>query len=294
MTKPQIPFALAQLRISSSPAFPAIVLDDAAVIPVDAVLPLAARLGLALTEADSLDGLLRNWDHNFQALCAVVMALDDAEAGKYFRSAVSSLEFFTQDAPLSAPRQILSQNTLADGNFIPRLASTLVGPSAKVLIPPQSDGLWAEAKLGAVIARPLHRATLQEAEDAIAGYVTLSDYTVAADWEARNTLAAKQGPTLLAAGPYLLPAAFADDQQNLQCVISFNGESRLEWSGPQIAPIARTLSELSQQVQLFPGDLVAVGPKHSPTGQTRLEDGDIIEAAVSGLGRQTTNTIRES
>ena len=137
-------------------------------------------------------------------------------------------------------------------------------------------------------------ATLQEAEDAIAGYVTLSDYTVAADWEAGNTLAAKQGPTLLAAGPYLLPAAFADDQQNLQCVISFNGESRLEWSGPQIAPIARTLSKLSQQVQLFPGDLVAVGPKHSPTGQTRLEDGDIIEAAVSGLGRQTTNTIRES
>ena len=294
MEKDYIPFALAQLRISSSPAFPAIVLDDAAVIPVDAILPLAAQLGFALSEPDSLDGLLRNWDHNFHALAATVSALDDAERGKYFRSAVSSIDFFTVDNPIAAPRQILCQSTLSDGSIQPRLASTLVGPNGKVLVPPGSEGLWGEVKLGVVVSQPLHRATTQQAATAIAGYVTVSDYTDATQWTAGNALAAKQGPTLLAVGPYFLPAQFMLNQAGLDARLPVNGETCTGFEGSDIAPVAETLAALSHDIQFFPGDLLCLGPQIQSGNLELLGDGDIVEAAISGLGRQTTNTIRES
>jgi len=290
----QISFALAQVRISSSPAFPAVILDDEAVIPVDAILPLAARLGCALTEPHSLDGLLRNWDWNFAGLSAAVAALDDKTEGKYFRSAVSSLSFFSLDCPLTAPRQIFSRDSLGDGRLMPRIASTLVGPTAKILIPAGADGLWAEAKIGLVIARPLYRATPDETVRAIAGFVTVSDYTVARDWRDGRRLAAKQGPTLLSAGPYFVPAAFAPPQNEITAALPVNGVPQGAFAGSDLETFAVELASLSQQAQLFPGDLVCLGPVVDADALPVLTDGDIVEAAVSGLGRQTTNMMRDS
>lgn len=288
-----IPFALAQLRISSSPAFPAIVLDDAAVVPVDAILPLAAQCGYALTESGSLDGLLRNWDHNFQGLCAAVAALDDPQKGKYFRSAVSSMDFFTTDAPVSAPRQILCQNSLNTGEMIPRLASTLVGPNAKVLLPAHAGGLWGEVKLGVLVSRPLHQASPDMAAQSIAGFVTVSDYTDAVTWRAGNHFAARQRPTSLAVGPYLLPAPFMCPQQDITAHIPLNGESSTGFSGADLAAIPDTIAALSRDIQLFPGDLICLGPCRAAAQLVPMGDGDLAEAAISGLGRQTTNTIKE-
>ncbi|MBW8302035.1 MAG: fumarylacetoacetate hydrolase family protein [Hydrogenophaga sp.] len=290
----QISFALAQLRISSSPAFPALILDDEAVVPVDAILPLAARFGFALTEPHSLDGLLRNWDRNFAGLSAVVAALDDKTEGKYFRSAVSSLSFFSIDCPVTAPRQIFSSDSLGGGSLLPRIVSTLVGPTAKILVPARTDCLWAEAKIGMVIARPLYRATQRDAAEAIAGFVTVADYTVAQDWMEGRSFAAKQSPTLLSIGPYFLPAAFMAPQEEIVATLPVNGVSQGGFSGRDLPGFAEKLAALSQDVQLFPGDLVCLGPSTNPETLPRLCEGDIIEAAVSGLGRQTTNTMKDS
>lgn len=290
----EISFALAQLRISSSPAFPALILDDEAVVPVDAILPLAARCGYALTEPHSLDGLLRNWDRNFAGLSAVAAALDDKTEGKYFRSAVSSLSFFSVDCPLTAPRQIFSSDSLGTGGLQPRILSTLVGPSAKILIPARSGALWAEAKIGLVVARPLYRADPEQAAQAIAGFVTVADYTVAQDWLEGRLFAAKQSPTLLSIGPYFLPAAFMLPQGETVAALPVNGVRQGVFSGSDLPDFAGQLAALSHDVQLFPGDLVCLGPAADPSALPELGEGDILEAAVSGLGRQTTNMVRDS
>lgn len=290
----QISFALAQLRISSSPAFPALILDDEAVIPVDAILPLAARYGYALTEPQNLDGLLRNWDRNFAGLSAVVAALDDKTEGKYFRSAVSSLSFFSVDCPLAAPRQIFSNDSLGAGDFVPRIASTLVGPAAKILVPARSQSLWVEAKIGIIVSRPLYRANVEEAAQAIAGFVTVADYTVSKDWEEGRRFAAKQSPTLLSIGPYFVPAAFMPSQEEIVAALPINGVPQGQFSGKDLSGFAEQVAALSKDVQLFPGDLLCVGPSTNPAELPRLGEGDIIEAAISGLGRQTTNTMKDS
>jgi hypothetical protein len=274
MTAATIPFALATASVSGSPAFALIVLDDEAAISVEAVAPLAARLGHGLTGTDSLHGLLQDWTRNFVALQAVVAALDDAELGKYVRSDVTALEFFDLHAPLPAQRQVFVSNTMQP-------ATTIAGPRAKIPIPQGVSNLQAGLALAVIVGAPMYQATREEAQNAIAGYCVATRYTTPDG----DTWA----PAFLPTGPFLLPAPFAD--QELDGRISFNGETGQNGSLSQSAAID-AIRNVSKRAQLFPGDLIIC-----PMGDicpTRLGDGDIIEAGIAGLGRQTTNIMVES
>ena len=142
-------------------------------------------------------------------------------------------------------------------------------------------------------SEPLKR-VLGPAVRAIAGFVTVSDYTVARDWRDGRRFAAKQGPTLLSAGPYFVPAALAPPQEEIAAALPVNGVPQGAFAGSDLETFAVELASLSQQAQLFPGDLVCLGPVVDADTLPVLTDGDIVEAAVSGLGRQTTNMMRDS
>ena len=167
-----IPFVLATASISGSPAFPLVVLDDEAAIAVAALAPLAAKLGHGLSGSESLHGLLQDWDRNRAGLGAAVQALDDAELGKYTRSSVTALEFFDLLAPLSGARQVLQ---VGDQTEL-RPSSTLAGPRAKVPMPPGEVALHAGLALGVVIGAPCYRASVDEAQHAIAGLTVATTY----------------------------------------------------------------------------------------------------------------------
>ena len=298
-----IPFVLGMFTVSGSPAFPALVLDDEAAISIDAVAPLAARLGSALTGTDSVFGLLQNWDHNFPALCATVAALDDAVAGKYFRSAFTASDFLTATAPLPAARQVLCELTgkSASGpsRFTSKLASTVVGPRAKILLPKRAGRVVAEAKIGVVVSRPAYQMSTDEAEQAIAGYMTVTDVSLLDKGEGEGDpawLSAKSQPSFLPTGPYFVPRAFAGDADRLEMNISINGERSLASSlSARSESLATTLSRLSQDIQFFPGDIICCGVNgHALADLPALGDGDIIETAVQGLGQQTCNAMRTS
>ena len=272
-----IPFALAQANISGSPAFPLIVLDDEAAISLDAAAPLAARLGHAFSDIGSLQGLLNDWDRSLPALRAVVSALDDPELGKYVRSSVTALEFFDCHAPLPAQRQVIVAGEKAE--MVP--ATTLAGPTAKIPIPPSETSLVAGLAIAIVIGAPTYRATPDEAAQAIAGLTVATRYqTIGGDTWA---------PAFLPTGPYILPFEFAE--ADLGGRISFNGETGQDGTFSKADAIAATAT-VSARCQLFPGDLI-ICPM-GPMGTTPLGDGDIIETAIAGLGRQTTNIMVES
>lgn len=292
-----IPFVLGMFTVSGSPAFPAIVLDDQAAIAIDAIAPLAAASGRALTCAHSVLGLLENWDHNFQALCATVMALDDAQAGKYFRSAFTSIEFLTPVAPLAAPRQVLGEVFgVEDGAsaFMPRLVSSVVGPKAKIHLPRSARHVVAQPRIGVVIGRPAYELGDDDAGSAIAGYLTVTD-VVATD--APSPLGALSSPSFLPIGPYFVPKAFAGDADSLDMRLLVNGERAIEARLPdRRETLASTIGRLSREVQFFPGDIVCCGvaPRAPLSSQPGLGDGDILEIAVRGLGQQTLNAMRTS
>ncbi|MDH6266039.1 2,4-diketo-3-deoxy-L-fuconate hydrolase [Rhizobium sp. SG_E_25_P2] len=297
----QIPFVLGMFTVSGSPAFPALVLDDEAAISIDAIAPLAARLGHALTGQHSIFGLLQNWERNFAGLCATVMALNDAVAGKYFRSAFTSVEFLTPCAPIEAPRQILCELTgvedARDTSFVAKLASTVVGPKAKIHLPKSAGRVVVEAKVGVVMGQPAYQLDAADGVGAIAGYVTVTDVTLV-DSEMRGSwFTAKSQPSFLPTGPYFVPRAFAGDVDTLEMTLAVNGEKVFPTGLDQRStPIGPAIADLTQDFQLFPGDIICCG---AGWGQALadlpgLGDGDIVETAVRGLGQQTLNSMRAS
>lgn len=292
------PFLLGMFTVSGSPAFPALILDDEAAIAIDAVAPLAARLGMALTGKETVFGLLQNWDHNAAALAATVDALADAATGKYFRSALTASEFLTPCAPLETPRQILVELTGTSGqpHFVAKLQSAIAGPKAKIHLPQRSGHVVAEAKIGLVIGRPIYQVDPDQAEQAIAGYVTATDLTLLSQ-ENANWMLAKSQPCFLPIGPYFVPRISAGIADALAINIAVNGERSFPSTLAHRAEnLATSLSRLSQDIQLFPGDLVCCGVSDGPSlsDLPPLGDGDIIETAIHGLGQQTLNSMRTS
>ena len=292
-----IPFVLGMFTVSGSPAFPALVLDDEAAISIDAIAPLAASLGLALTGAESVFGLLQNWEHNFLALSATAMALNDATAGKYYRSAFTAVEFLRPMAPLATPRQVLCEAFGAAGErseFMPKIASTVVGPKAKIHLPRRCRQVIAQPRVGVVIGHPAYELDAGSAGGAIAGYVTVTD-VVALD--APSRLGAHSSPSFLPTGPYFVPHAFAGNADALEMRLVVNGELAIEASlATRDETIAETIARLTQDVQFFPGDIICCGVEHGDAvaGRAGLGDGDIIETAVRGVGQQTLNAMRTS
>lgn len=277
MTTQQIPFALATARISGSPAFPLVILDDEAAISLEALAPLAAKLGQALTHTATLQGVLQDWDRNFTALCAAVSGLNDPAMGKYARSSVTAIEFFDLQAPLAMQRQVY----FAGDPISLQPATALAGPKAKVPIPPGADHLMAGLAMAIVIGAPTYRPTEAEAQGAIAGYAVATRYCLPNG----DTWA----PTFLPIGPMLVPAPFCAAQT--QGRIAFNGETGRDGAFGTDQAVA-AIREVAMRAQLFPGDLIIC-----PMGEfcdQGLRDGDIIETAIAGLGQQTTNIMVES
>jgi 2,4-didehydro-3-deoxy-L-rhamnonate hydrolase len=298
----QNPFFLAMVTISGSPAFPAVMLDEDSLISVDALAPLAARCGRALTGTDSLFGLLQNWGHNFAGLCAAVTALADPSTGRHFRGRVTSAGFFEGMAPITWPRQVFCALSQGDDpgveRFSTKLPSAIVGPRAKICVPFGADRIFAAARLGIVIASPSHHASADEAAEAIAGYVTVTDITCPGCLSGKGgagRLASTSAPTFLPIGPWFVPAAFAGDPAAFNACVSYDGLEASAWNGASLTAPSALVAALSEHLQLMPGDLVCSGvaPGADRADRPGIAKGDIVETAISGLGRQTLNCVKE-
>jgi 2-keto-4-pentenoate hydratase/2-oxohepta-3-ene-1,7-dioic acid hydratase in catechol pathway len=154
-----------------------------------------------------------------------------------------------------------------------------------------------------VIGRAARRVGNEDAMRYIAGYTICNDITtrdlvyrpdlerIGTDW-----IRAKNRPTFLPAGPYLVPAAFIPDPSDLVITLRHNGVVRQdELAKDMIFDIPRLVSYASALVPLTPGDLLLTG---SPAGNGAhwgvfLAAGDVMEAEITGLGRQRNTCVFE-
>jgi 2,4-didehydro-3-deoxy-L-rhamnonate hydrolase len=111
------------------------------------------------------------------------------------------------------------------------------------------------------------------------------------DW-----LASKSTPTYMPQGPFLVPAAFVDNPQDLLITLKLNGQvMQNESTSDMIFDVARLIEAISAHVQLLPGDLIATG---SPAGngihhKRLLRPGDVMESTITGLGMQRNPCVAE-
>lgn len=185
----------------------------------------------------------------------------------------------------------------------PKLVGSLCGPMDDVVVPRDATQFDWELELGVVIGRPCWRVSRAQALSTVAGYLVINDLTrrelvyredlksLGSDW-----LRAKSGPGYTPHGPWLVPAAFVANPQDLRIRLELNGQAMQDEStSDMVFDIARQIEYLSSYVRLLPGDIIATG---SPAGNGMhhgrfIQRGDVIDASISGLGAQRNRFIAE-
>ncbi|MFJ8109602.1 fumarylacetoacetate hydrolase family protein [Streptomyces sp. NPDC096132] len=179
----------------------------------------------------------------------------------------------------------------------------MCGPYDDIVLPALGEQHDWELELALVIGRPGRNIPAEEAMAHVAAYTICNDLTtrdrlyrpdlkaIGTDW-----FTAKNADTFLPTGPFLVPAAFAGDPNDLRITLRHNGVVRQDESTKDmIFDIPRLIAYVSTTTTLHPGDLLLTG---SPAGNGAhwgvfLRPGDVLEAEITGLGHQR-NTVRSS
>jgi len=191
--------------------------------------------------------------------------------------------------------------------FFVKANSTMIGPFDNISLPPDVSTMDWELELGVVIGRRARFIKRESALDYVAGYMVVNDLTVrervtrkdlkemGMDW-----VASKCAPTALPTGPYLVPARFVGDPQQLHIRLVHNGRvMQDEGTEDMIFDCAQLVAALSKFMVLEPGDLICTG---SPAGNgmhhgVMLKTGDVMDGTITGplesLGTQRNTCVPE-
>ncbi|WP_353940187.1 fumarylacetoacetate hydrolase family protein [Streptomyces sp. HUAS MG91] len=321
LAQPAGPFALGTFSALSGPSFPGLVADGR-VADLSGCLDGAPR---------TLREVLERWEHHLPALHTLAgdAALDwrDLEelrvhapveprqvfqSGANYRRHVIDLEIAhrapddprTVEEARAEVAELMDRRAAEDLPYVfIGLPSAITGPYDDVVLPSWAEKPDWELELAAVIAKPAHGIAVEEAMEYVAGYTIANDLTdragvfrrdmpaIGTDW-----LRSKNAPGFTPLGPYLVPAEFVADPDDLRVTLKLNGETMQDESTKDmIFNVARMVAYASRTARLLPGDLVLTG---SPAGNGMhwgrlLRDGDVMEGAITGLGVQRTRCVKE-
>jgi len=178
-----------------------------------------------------------------------------------------------------------------------KYASSVVGPGADVLVPPEAGNVDYEAELAVVIGRRASRVAAADALDHVAGYACANDVSSRSlQFLSSQWLLGKAIDTFLPLGPYLVTADEVPDPQALGIRCRVNGELLQSSStGQMVFGVAELVGYASRTITLEPGDLLVTG---TPSGVGMaadpprfLQPGDRMRVEIDGLG-ELDNTVR--
>jgi 2,4-didehydro-3-deoxy-L-rhamnonate hydrolase len=171
--------------------------------------------------------------------------------------------------------------------------SSLVGPGEPIVLPRSSREVDYEAELGVVIGTQARGLSVNDALEAVAGYVCVNDVTARdVQFSDGQWTRGKSFDTFCPVGPELVPAAEVADPQALRIRCLVNGEPLQDSSTAHMAfPVAELLAFVSAAITLEPGDLIATGTP-AGVGYTRtpprfLAPGDEVTVEIEGVGALT-------
>jgi len=184
-----------------------------------------------------------------------------------------------------------------------KFASALAGPNVTVELP--SDKVDYETELVVVIGREIHRADPDAAGQAIAGYAVGQDYserTVQLRGPAPQFSLGKSYPNFAPFGPAVVTEDELLDPGKLRITAVLAGPSAGDepsttlqdgTTADLLFPVERIVSDLSQVVTLYPGDVIFTGTP-AGVGAPRglfLKPGDVLTSTIEDVGSMTNRFV---
>jgi 2-keto-4-pentenoate hydratase/2-oxohepta-3-ene-1,7-dioic acid hydratase in catechol pathway len=168
---------------------------------------------------------------------------------------------------------------------------TIIGPGDSIEVPPESLRVTAEAELGVIIGRTCRRIQEADAAKYIAGYCLILDMT-AEDILQKNPrylTRSKNFDTFFSFGPELITPDEVPDVLSLKVGTWKNGQLHREnVVGNMQFPPHYLVAFHSHVMTLHPGDIISTGTP----GAVVIEDGDVAECRIDGLGSLANPVIR--
>ena len=158
--------------------------------------------------------------------------------------------------------------------------SSVVGPRAPIVLPPESSHVEFEGEIAVVVRHRLTRATAEEARGGILGVTCACDVTARDLQRSDATFArGKSFDTFCPLGPAI---QVEPEFESLAVVTRVDGVERQRGEvGDMAWGLVEQLVYISRMMTLEPGDVVLTG---TPAGVGRLEPGHEVEVEVAGVG----------
>ena len=176
--------------------------------------------------------------------------------------------------------------------------TSLTGPFDQIIIPKNSVKTDWEVELAVVIGKKASYVSEAEAMDYVAGYVLHNDVSERAfQLERGGTWDKGKGcDTFAPLGPWLVTKEEIANPHQLRLWLSLNGKMMQDGNTDDlIFNVPTLISYISQFMTLLPGDVISTGtPAGVGLGFTPniyLQEGDVVELGIDGLGTSKQNVV---
>jgi 2-keto-4-pentenoate hydratase/2-oxohepta-3-ene-1,7-dioic acid hydratase in catechol pathway len=168
--------------------------------------------------------------------------------------------------------------------------TTLIGPGANIVLPPQSQQVEHEAELAVVIGKVGRWIAVDRVNEYIFGYVAANDVT-ARDLQQRDGqwTRAKGFDTFCPVGPWIETELNPADVL-VTCRVN-DGMRQMASTREMVFTVPQLIAYASSIMTLLPGDILLTG---TPAGVGPLNAADIVEVAVEGIGTLRNPVIVET
>jgi 2-keto-4-pentenoate hydratase/2-oxohepta-3-ene-1,7-dioic acid hydratase in catechol pathway len=159
-------------------------------------------------------------------------------------------------------------------------STSVIGPNARILLPPSSQRVDYEGELAVVIGRPAREVRAENAESVILGYTVANDVT-ARDLQRKDVqfTRSKSFNTFCPLGPWIETEL---DPSDLGIHTEVDGEVRQDGTTADLVHgIGSLIEYISAIMDLLPGDVILTG---TPAGVGPIQAGETVSVTVEGIG----------
>jgi 2-keto-4-pentenoate hydratase/2-oxohepta-3-ene-1,7-dioic acid hydratase in catechol pathway len=160
-------------------------------------------------------------------------------------------------------------------------ATSVVGPAAPIVLPPDSEEVHHEGELAVVIGKLARNVSAEDASSVILGYTVANDVTARDLQRSDGQWTRSKGyDTFCPLGPAI--ATEFDPLEGMRITTSVNGDVRQEGSTADLVfGVAELVEFVTRVMTLLPGDVLLTG---TPSGVGPIESGDRVDVEIEGIG----------